>query len=449
MWLEKITPYYLFQRGLASAHAIFDARCIAKTRRKLQNIKKNNNNDKAFINTAQKQLLVDVSIICQNDAQTGIQRVVRALVSQLLGNQAPDGYIVRTVAASRKSPYRIIDWPGQQATVTAARKISIRPGDIFLGLDLCTRIVPAQQKQLAQWQRSGASLNFMVYDLLPLQHPQWFTEKTVAYFQRWLRSLAVLADQIICISPQVARDFNDYTIDRYRFPDHWIPIQTIPMGHDIASSQPSFGLPQDFEQTLEKIRQPNTILMVGTLEPRKGHEQVLSAFDHLWQSDKDYRLVIVGRPGWKTEALQERLKTHAELDQRLFWLDDASDEALDLIYHACAGVLIASWAEGFGLPLIEALGYGRPVLARDLPVFHEQQNPNITFFKTEKPIHLAHVVQDWITKISEQNRMPPSVDSTSQKAWTDSSKALWEALRKHTDKTSVPMPNTHELQVAS
>jgi glycosyltransferase involved in cell wall biosynthesis len=397
-----------------------------------------------------RQLLVDVSIISQNDAQTGIQRVVRAIINQLLSNTAPEGYIVRTVAATRKTPYRIVDWPNQSSPDHRSTEIIIQPGDLFLGLDLCTRIVPAHRNQLTDWQRRGASLHFVVYDLLPLQYPQWFTGKTVAYFQTWLSTLVVLADQILCISPRVGQDFNEYTARRFRLPLHWVPIQVIPMGHDIAASRPSQGLPQDFEQTLKKIGQSNTILMVGTLEPRKGHAQVLDAFDRLWQSNNNYRLVIVGRPGWKTAALQRRLKTHPELSQRLFWLDDASDEALNLIYQACQGVVIASWAEGFGLPLIEALGYGKPILARDLPVFREQMHPDITFYHAQNSTILANAIHDWISQINPQSGIPSSVGSFGQPSWQDASDALWRILQQYIAKTEPStLPSMHVLQVAS
>lgn len=375
-----------------------------------------------------RQLLVDVSIISQNDAQTGIQRVVRALVTQLLSNHAPAGYIVRTVAATRKMPYRIINWPNKADSKHGSQEVNIQPGDIFLGLDLCTRIVHAQQKQLSEWQRSGASLNFVVYDLLPLQNRRWFTDKTIFYFQRWLRTLAVLADQIICISPQVASEFNNYTMDRYRLPKHWVPIQTIPMGHDIAASQPSRGLPHDFDQTLEKIRCQGAVLMVGTLEPRKGHEQVLNAFEHLWQIGMNYSLVLVGRSGWKTKALQRRLKKHPELNNKLFWLDEASDEALDLVYHACQGVLIASWAEGFGLPLIEALGYGKPILVRNLPVFHELNSSSITYFDTTNSEKLANITQEWISKLKENDNLQQSNSLVSSCTWRQTAQSLLNIL---------------------
>jgi glycosyltransferase involved in cell wall biosynthesis len=117
----------------------------------------------------------------------------------------------------------------------------------------------------------------------------------------------------------------------------------------------------------------------------------LEAFEWLWRTRPGDApdLVIVGRPGWKTPALQEKLRSHAERGARLHWLTGVSDEGLCRLYDACTGVLIGSYGEGFGLPLVEAALFRRHVLARDLPVFREQRLPNVTYFIDESPAALA------------------------------------------------------------
>ncbi len=99
--------------------------------------------------------------------------------------------------------------------------------------------------------------------------------------------------------------------------------------------------------------------MVGTIEPRKGHAMVLSAFETLWAEGHDVNLVIVGRKGWLVDALCSRLAGHARLGRRLFWFESASDEYLDAIYANSSCLMAASEGEGFGLPLIEAAQRGR------------------------------------------------------------------------------------------
>ena len=87
--------------------------------------------------------------------------------------------------------------------------VRVRGGDKFLGLDLSAHLLPKYRRQLRAWRRHGATIHLVVYDLLPLQRPGWFTPSAVKHFERWFDLLAGETDQAICISNQVARDLKD------------------------------------------------------------------------------------------------------------------------------------------------------------------------------------------------------------------------------------------------
>ena len=154
-----------------------------------------------------------------------------------------------------------------------------------------------------------------------------------------------------------------------------------------AASRPSSGISQEVSLLLDRLRFRPAILMVGTIEPRKGYDAAIAAFEHLWskRSGEAPDLVIVGKGGWKTLAMQNKIRCHAEHNIRLHWLDSVSDEGLCKLYDACRGVFMASRGEGFGLPLVEAANHRRHVLARDLPVFREQDVPNALYFEDDDP----------------------------------------------------------------
>ena len=134
--------------------------------------------------------------------------------------------------------------------------------------------------------------------------------------------------------------------------------------------------------------------MVGTIEPRKGYNLAIAAFEHLWRTrpNDSPDLVIVGKGGWKTTALQDYLRTHPQIGKRLHWLEGVTDEGLCLFYEKCRGVFMASRGEGFGLPLIEAALHRRYVLARDLPVFREHNLPGAAYFSDDSPHALGHAL---------------------------------------------------------
>ena len=349
-----------------------------------------------------KQLLVDISIISKNDAGTGIQRVVRGLLEELTSAPPPD-FLIRTIAGTRTKSYKYID----------GGEIIVNSGDIFFGLDLASSAISFNYQQLADWKKQGVTFHFILHDLLPLHHPEWFTKKGAKSFRRWLKAMLKLADNVFCFSKFVAEDFKKICNDLYSVDD--LLAHIIPMAWDFSTILHSTGFPADFDLVLSQINQRQTVLLVGTLEPRKGHNQALEAFETLWRVGKDCNLIIVGRPGWKTEKLQTALRSHAECGRRLFWFENASDEALLKLYAACNGVMITSLAEGFGLPLIEALWHGKPVLARDLPVFRERDQQGITYFSASNGHELLCQLAKWLEQIKDGITIPQPANASSWK----------------------------------
>jgi len=178
-------------------------------------------------------------------------------------------------------------------------------------------------------------------------------------------------------------------------------------GADLTVPAAPSGLYKAAQAALTALGNGPSFLMVGTIEPRKGHAQVLAAFEKLWDSGHDLRLAIVGRPGWMVEPLLEKLRRHPKLGSLLFWLEDVSDADLDRIYGACSCLIAASEGEGFGLPLIEAAKQKLPILARDIPIFREIAGDHASYFNGRTPEALAEAITDWL-KLRAQNRHPTS-----------------------------------------
>jgi glycosyltransferase involved in cell wall biosynthesis len=341
-------------------------------------------------------VLVDVSAIIRHDAQTGIQRVVRAVWSELRRRSGSD-FEVRPVFATAAHGYCYApdDFLARRQADSAVQPVRVRDGDKFLGLDLSAHLLPKYRQQLRAWREHGATTHLVVYDLLPLQRPEWFTPAASANFGRWFDVLADQADQALCISDQVARDLSERfkAVGTTRTP----AICRVQLGADIAASVPSAGVCDHLKHVLEHVRFRPAILMVGTVEPRKGYEAALSAFDYLWRTRLDAPdLVLVGRPGWKTGSTQARIRNHPQFGRRIHWFEQMSDEGLCLLYDGCRGVLMASQGEGWGLPLVEAAAHRKHVLARDLPVFREQRLSNVLYFGDDTAAPFADRLMDLV-----------------------------------------------------
>ena len=378
------------------------------------------------------RLYVDISIIARKDAGTGIQRVVRALWQALQREMSSDFDIVPVAGSARaryrRVPHDFLDHPLRRLPLPWGNaRPAPRRGDVFLGLDLSTKIVTYNAVQLRDWRQRGVSLAFLVYDLLPLLRSEWFTKETSEHFENWLRLISREADLLVCISRTVADELADWLRARNTPAPR---IGSIRLGASIAGSRPSRGLPTEAAETLAWASSGSCVLMVGTLEPRKGYDHALSAFDELWAAPKpgeDFRLLIVGRPGWKTEALQHRLRTHSQFGDRLRWIDNASDEYLEQLYGACTGLLLASRGEGFGLPLVEAAAFAKPVLVRDLPIFREIGPDGVAYFADDTAAGLAAALRAWRT-----NGRPTRI-SAEDLSWTKAATDLRTLLAPGTN----------------
>ena len=145
--------------------------------------------------------------------------------------------------------------------------------------------------------------------------------------------------------------------------------------------------------------------MVGTIEPRKGHKQVLDAFEQLWKDGIAVNLAIVGKQGWMMEGTNKKLKQHSELNKQLFWFEGISDEYLEKVYANSICLIAASEGEGFGLPLIEAAQYKMPILARDIPVFQEVAGQYADYFKGSESEVLAQKIKQWLEQYKQNKHL--------------------------------------------
>lgn len=344
-------------------------------------------------------LFVDVSELRLRDVHTGCQRVTRSVLNAWL-HTPPDGYVVMPVYATADKfgyyyAYEYLNKLTGEPIPGPDRPIDYANGDVFFGLDLNPIVVASQKAYLQTMRRNGVLVRFLVYDLLPIQMPQYFPGGAEPVYEAFFEALLV-SDGIVGISGATVESFRQWQLDRGYETEGRFGYDYVHLGADLENSVPTKGLPQDAHEVLEQLAERPSFLAVGTIEPRKGHAQVLDAFEQLWANDTDINLVFVGKEGWNVADLIGRLRQHPEGGRRLFWLNGASDEYLAKIYEATTCLIAASEGEGFGLPLIEAAQAGLPILARDIDVFREVAGANASYFIADRPGALACAIDDWL-----------------------------------------------------
>ena len=221
-----------------------------------------------------------------------------------------------------------------------------------------------------------------VYDAIPIAHPQWANQR-LRSFKNWLLKQSVSnADRVIAIS-EAARDevISNYGIRAER-------TRVVPLGIDDAWFDPVDERVMTNTLTRRKLER-GYFLFVGTLQPRKNVEALLDAYEALPQEiRRERQLVIVGKYGWNAETLRQRLENARPLN-RCMWLEYVPRDELHQLYAGAGAFVFPSLAEGFGLPILEALSKGLPIIASDLPVLRELGAHHATYVDATRREHVT------------------------------------------------------------
>lgn len=202
----------------------------------------------------------------------------------------------------------------------------------------------------------------VIYDMIPILHPQFVEDVNRLKYSRTFPDVINVSDRLICISKSVASDVEKFLGASLKRPI----VDSFQLGFDFRDK--SMVDKGDFECTQFDHE---SWIAVGTIEPRKNYAFLLDCFDELWRQGRDEKLTIIGRVGWMCEDLIERIVGHERFGKDLFFFPNMSDVELAFCYRNSKGLILASLAEGFGLPLVEAMSFGVKVLCSDIPIFRE------------------------------------------------------------------------------
>lgn len=288
------------------------------------------------------------------------------------------------------------------------QELECQPDDVLVLLDSSWHadFFPVAERLKSQ----GVQIVSVIYDLIPLTHPQFCDEGLVRVFENWFDWVMRTADGFIAISDtiieQVKREAQ-WRLGQEAAAQRW--YDHFHLGSDLDQVNSRAVVRQEVKQML---KDRPVYLMVSTIEPRKNHGYLLDAFDQLWADGLDVGLCFVGKIGWKTELLIERVRQHPRLNTQLFMWNDLTDRELEYCYTNARSLVFPSYVEGFGLPLVEAMQRGLPAMASDIPVFREIGGDTMAYFGLSDPSTLARLVNQF-----ESSGVFPANEDLSKWKW--------------------------------
>jgi len=332
-------------------------------------------------------IIYDISVLGMGTrspaARTGVFRIIESLLDELL--ECPDIHI-----SFNASPYHLdaaCDYLQQKGLIHPGRKIDHRSGTLLplvkylpnwfrYNLPQVVNLTNGSKLYADQYAKADifhtpwlpippayeteeeVKKFITVHDLIPIIFPDFVTEDNVVQFMRILKSITP-DTWVLCNSHSTRNDLLNYhkNIDPEKvFVTHWAASSLFRPIHDESL----------ISRTIAKYNVPDApyILSLSTIEPRKNIKTLLQAFRELIVQEKikDLNLVLVGTKGWKYQEIIDFIDSNPEITSRVFFTGYIDDNDLAAVYSGAMAFVYPSYYEGFGLPPLEAMQCGVPVI---------------------------------------------------------------------------------------
>jgi glycosyltransferase involved in cell wall biosynthesis len=290
------------------------------------------------------------------DADESYRRIV-----SWLGGEAPRLKGAGRVARRRTGQAsRVARWIGRHGLPIGNSPAAALPkGARYLNVSQFPLWIP----DYFRWLKRRPDLKgvFFIHDLLPIETPEYFRE---GEYGRHLRRLSNLADfgAAAIVTTQVVKEALRHhlaQLGRTNMPILVAPIPAAPIFSEGVATPPELG--------------PPYFVACGTIEPRKNHLLLLHVWRELVRREGPAapKLVLIGARGWENENVVDLLERCRTIGDHVIEASGVSTPSLKALLDGARALLMPSFAEGYGLPIGEALAAGTPVIASDIPAFRE------------------------------------------------------------------------------
>ncbi len=346
----------------------------------------------------------------------GTGRYTRELTAAL-AKTAPAGWMVSSVVARHADPTpamipgvdgpKVLGLSPRALTYAWEQRWPFWPGGDSVHAP--TPLAPASSKR-------GRTMVVTVHDTVPWTHPDTLTKRGATWHRKVIGRATYNAGAIVVPSAAVAAELSMHAPGTARvhvIPPGVPPVLATPPDQDVAF------------RIRSRLRLPEKYLLaVGTVEPRKGLDVLVDALTR--RNAPDLPLVVVGQPGWGGIDLQEIARRRGLPPERLIVLGRITDDELAVVLHGAAAFVMPSLAEGFGLPVLEAMAAGVPVVHSDAPALIEVAGGTGVLARRQDPLALANALR---TVFADSERTEARVERARRRAaqftWERSAQLVW------------------------
>jgi glycosyltransferase involved in cell wall biosynthesis len=368
-------------------------------------------------------VLVDVNHTSSVEFATGIQRVVRETVRRwvrdhdvLLVGWTADATALRRLSASERSTAvsgaAVTGRPARTSTVIVPFGATYVLPELNINQSATRRLAA-----LARW--SPGATGAIGFDTVPLSSPETTDPGMPAAFANTLVAIRQM-DVVVAISAAAAAEYAGWRRMLSSAGIAGPAIATVLLGND--HSMPTDGVAAPASAT-------PLVLCVGSHEPRKNHLAVLAASEILWQRGLEFEVVFVGGNAWRSEGFAHRLAELAARGRPVSTRNGVSDSELDALYRRAAFTVFPSLNEGYGLPVVESLRRGTPVITSDFGSMREIATHGGTVFVDPRDDDsIADAMALLLTDETLRAALGSEASSLPLRTWDDYAEDVWAAI---------------------
>ena len=275
--------------------------------------------------------------------------------------------------------------------------------------------------------QAGCATVLTIHDLSTVRHPETHEKKNVERAQANLPSAAHAASMIICPTEAVRQEIKETLA---------VPDDKVVAIHEAARTCFTSASPEEISRVKQKFSLSDQFLLyVGTIEPRKNLLSLVLAFEQTSKMFPNLQLVFAGRKGWKVDDLLAYIK-RSRVGNKIVFTGYLSDGELSSLYSSCTLFIYPSIYEGFGLPPLEAMACGAPVIASDIASIAEVAGGAALLVKPDDFEQLKKAIEDLLSdQVARERLTKAGRKRAAQFSWSKTAREVRavydEALARH------------------